>query len=819
MSGSSTSCSCGAQASAQGTCPCQTFVYPETITNPPGRTSISYRVADFLTMRYALLLARLGEVELSNWRPGATGDLAVQMIEWWAYLGDILTFYNERIANESYLLTAMLPQSVQGLIRILGYRPRPGIGATGTLAAVMTGIKSFTLPQGFQIQSKPGPGEQPQIFELNSATQVQATAVVPVTAPPAGNLIGADGASVLIQGVVGSVKVGDQLLLMETGWSGTDNNWATVTVASVSPEKNPQGQTNTRITFTAAPANIPASAMANGYSLLRSAQSAYVWQYPADPGQVIRATQVDLESITRNIQVGSPILFSLPDIAPQQFQLVSVTQYTETIWYANANSSTPAQPPSASPAEIAIPIPHTGLQFTPALNSISDSQSERAKALVFYAWKSVGTIISTPATNFSTAPTITSVALNSPLPSAMHSMNGQDVLIGDSNGNGVEAEASYTSGPPAGLLLSNYSDSTVNLTPPLNVLFNLLAVTRGRTVTGEVLGSGDATIVTGQEFQLQKSPLTYLQNQNSTSGSGYSSTLKVWVNGVEWQEVPSFYGQSPNAQVFVTSEDTLNITHVQFGDGVNGSRLPSGANNVVANYRYGSGADAPDAGSLSVILQSWPGLNSILNPVQVGGGADPDPPQQIKTYAPQSVLTFGRAISASDYETIAAQAPGVARARAYFSWDSTRQRMMTKVYVGDNANAVSAADSALAGACDPNRPLSVNLATGVPIGITLTLVIDSKYVAANVVTAATAALIDPSAGLLGAHVIRIGQTIYSSQIYKACLSVAGAIAVHDLTVTGIPVSGSDFQLNPGEGGFLQLTSQTLTINPEVSANG
>ncbi len=317
---------------------------------------------------------------------------------------------------------------------------------------------------------------------------------------------------------------------------------------------------------------------------------------------------------------------------------------------------------------------------------------------------------------------------------------------------------------------------------------------------------------------LQKSPLTYLQNQDSTSGADYSSTLRVWVNGVEWQEVPSFYAQSPNAQVFVTREDTQNNTHVQFGDGVNGSRLPSGTNNVVANYRCGSGADAPDTGSLTVILQSWPGLNSILNPVQVGGGADPDPPQQIKTYAPQSVLTFGRAISASDYETIAAQAPAVARARAYFSWDPTQQRMMTKVYVGDNANAVSAADSALAGACDPNRPLSVILAAGVPINITLTLVIDPKYVAANVVTAATAALIDPNAGLLGTNMIRIGQSIFSSQIYKACLSVAGAIAVHDVQVTGVPVSGSDFQLNPGEGGFLQLTSQTLTINPEVSAN-
>ena len=78
-----------------------------------GKNDIAYRFGDYLSVRYALLLARPGEVELTNWQPGAQGDLAVQMIEWWAYLADILSFYNERIANESYLLTAILPESVQ----------------------------------------------------------------------------------------------------------------------------------------------------------------------------------------------------------------------------------------------------------------------------------------------------------------------------------------------------------------------------------------------------------------------------------------------------------------------------------------------------------------------------------------------------------------------------------------------------------------------------------------------------------------------------------------------------------------------------------
>jgi hypothetical protein len=80
-------------------CPCDVFIHPRTIFNPPGRVSLDYRVGDFTTFRRALLLSLPGELELTNWRPSAGDDLALQMVEWWAYLADILTFYNGRIAN------------------------------------------------------------------------------------------------------------------------------------------------------------------------------------------------------------------------------------------------------------------------------------------------------------------------------------------------------------------------------------------------------------------------------------------------------------------------------------------------------------------------------------------------------------------------------------------------------------------------------------------------------------------------------------------------------------------------------------------------
>lgn len=817
-------------------CPCGGLQVPATISNPPGRNSISYRVGDYISFREALLRPLPGETELVHWRPSASGDLAVQMVEWWAYLADILTFYNERIANEDYLRTAELPESVKRLILVLGYRPRPGIGATGTLAALLSSPKPITLPQGFQVQSKPGPGKQPQIFELGADTLVQPPDVVAADPVPGTALLGSDNSSVLLQGTVSSIKAGDELLLLHNGWVGVDQsnnpdlNYALVTVASLNPEKDPHGKTNTRVVFTAAP-TFPSTPQVVDYTLLRSTQTAHLWPFSGSKATVITNRRADLESITRQIKVGDPVLFSAPDPSLGE-QLVSVTAYQEPVWYANApdpsNPQTPPDPTTNPP----IPIPHTAIGFQPFLNGNWNRSQQTVS--VRYAWQQVGTLVPTPLTSFSGAGN----GLRAVPPAVFPQGDGIPILLEDANGNG---EAAQGSGGPNVLDLSSLPNPPVNLVPPLNVLFNLLAVSRGKTVSNEILGSGDATVA-GQEFVLKNSPLTYLMSGSSTSGTGYTSTLQVWVDGVQWKEVPSFYDQLPDAHIFVTREDENNQTHVQFGDGINGARLSSGTNNVVATYRYGSGADSPDAGSLTTILQPQPNLKSIVNPVPVGGGADPDPPDQIRKYAPQSVLNFGRAVSGDDYETIAAQAPGVARAKSYWSWDPQQQRTVVTVYVGDDQNAVAAAQLALNNADDPNRPVVVNLATAVPVSLSFTLLVDPDYVTADVQTAVTAALIDPDNGLLGANVIGIGQVIFESQIYEACLSVPGAVAVHALSFsvfteqilfrqTGsltrfLPVKrffsqsqAAPFRFDPGTGGFFQLPSSSLSISTEVAVNG
>src|SRR5262249_5243728 len=151
----------------------------------------------------------------------------------------------------------------------------------------------------------------------------------------------------------------------------------------------------------------------------------------------------------------------------------------------------------------------------------------------------------------------------------------------------------------------------------------------------------------------------------------------------------------------------------------------------------------PRPGTLTSILQPRPGLRAIVNPVPVGGGADPDPPDQIRRYAPRSVLTFGRAISGDDYETVAAQTPGVKRARAYWSWDAASQRSVVKVFVGDDSAAVAAARTALNAFGDPNRPIVVALAAPVYPDLTVAIEVDRAYDPDAVRAAVQAALLDP----------------------------------------------------------------------------
>jgi hypothetical protein len=831
---------CGGGCAGGGGCCCDDAGGHWPVSNPSGLAAIAYRVGDFTTFRDAMLRHLPGERELIMWRPTASDDLGLQLVDWWAYIADILTFYNERIANEAYLGTAVLARSVTRLVGLLGYRPRPGIGAVATLSVLASGPAPLLLPAGLAIASKASPSLDPQTFETTAAvTFAQPTSVSgpepedlndppptggpPASAPPGTaeapphpQLIARGG--VLVKGVPTSIAVGDRLLLMLTSWQQADDPAVVVTVTGLVPEKDAHRRTNTRVMLTGT--GSLGSAKAAEYRLARPTRSAHLASLPTGATVVTGASLV-LDSPARSLHAGDPLLVELPGAGVGQspgsgFDVVRLTDYAETLWYANAASAaTPTSPPSGSTPGVPLIVAALSVSAHSGANLPSNyAGASSPEVVVRSGWVDVGALLDTPVRTLTALPDSLTLAR----PPAASAGVATTAIVEDANGNGSLVHATPTAGSSQ-LTIAAADPSTPmpSLQPPLTMRWDLITVTRGASVRNEVLGVGDARQA-GQDFGLAKLPVTYLSDSPGRSGDGYSSTVVLTVDGRYWTEVPTLYGRRPDELVFATYEDVAGKTHVITGDGINGIRLATGAQ-VSATYRVGSGAAVPPAGTLTQVLAPVPNLRALHNPVVPVGGGDPDQPGELRTLAPRSVLTFGRAVSGADYAAVAAAAPGVARAAAVWAWDPDEQRPMVRVYVGDDAGALASATTALLAEADPNRPLVVTAAVRCDTALRLTLSVDPSYVAADVLGAARSALLDSPDGLFAPGVLELGEPLYRSRIEAVLCAVPGVLATHRLRIRwrrlGQHHTSTGHRFTPGDGGFFALTADRLHLTEEV----
>ena len=175
-----------------GRCGCQPCACPSAATTPlatanrPGLSGLRYRVGTHGAFM-AAMQARLGNVTVAVEQTTSAGvqstvyhplqglttrelnDPAMALLDGWASLGDVLTFYQERIANEGYLRTAQERRSVLEMARLVGYELKPGVAASVFLAFTVDDKQTepALIPLGTRAQSLPGPGETAQVFETS----------------------------------------------------------------------------------------------------------------------------------------------------------------------------------------------------------------------------------------------------------------------------------------------------------------------------------------------------------------------------------------------------------------------------------------------------------------------------------------------------------------------------------------------------------------------------------------------------------------------------------------------------------------------------
>ncbi|HEV2387300.1 MAG TPA: baseplate J/gp47 family protein [Candidatus Acidoferrales bacterium] len=142
--------------------------------NRPGLSAIAYRIGTYASFRETMLDAIAGAPELAALSTRQSDDYSVTFLELWAAVLDVLTFYQERYANEVFLRTAQQPASLQRLARLLDYSPRPGVAALDDLAFTIDAGRVVDIPAGLRVQSVPQAGEQPQTFETLEAITADA---------------------------------------------------------------------------------------------------------------------------------------------------------------------------------------------------------------------------------------------------------------------------------------------------------------------------------------------------------------------------------------------------------------------------------------------------------------------------------------------------------------------------------------------------------------------------------------------------------------------------------------------------------------------
>jgi predicted phage baseplate assembly protein len=241
--------SCGCTIQTCGCCEGTEILTPVSTVNRPGLDALSYRVGTHGTF-FETMKARLASIVVETSVPdGQTSqmlrplrglttrdpsDPAIALLDGWAAVADVLTFYQERIANEGYLRTATERRSVLELARLVGYALRPGVAATVFLAYTLdnTQLVPVEIPAGARSQSIPGPGELPQSFETSDALDARQewnNLQVRLTKPQ--DITFDDALKVdrlYLAGTSTNLKTGDLLLLVFEGDAKVVRNVATV---------------------------------------------------------------------------------------------------------------------------------------------------------------------------------------------------------------------------------------------------------------------------------------------------------------------------------------------------------------------------------------------------------------------------------------------------------------------------------------------------------------------------------------------------------------------------------------------------------------
>jgi hypothetical protein len=310
---------------------------------------------------------------------------------------------------------------------------------------------------------------------------------------------------------------------------------------------------------------------------------------------------------------------------------------------------------------------------------------------------------------------------------------------------------------------------------------NVVAATHGETHV-EVLGNGNGATPL-QRFELKHAPLTYVP---AATLDGIDSTLSVYVNDVRWHESSAFYGHAAADRIYMLQADDKEKSAVQFGNGREGARPPTGIGNLKAVYRSGIGTPGNvRAGQIQQLATRPLGVKDVTNPLRASGGADREGDAQLRHNLPLAVKSLDRLVSTPDYADFARTFAGIGKADAQRLSDGRRTLVhLTVAGIDDgpldsDSRLLANLRRALRQFGDPFLPLAVEPRELLLLLVSAGLRIDADHLWEPVATQARTALLDA----FGFTQRELAQGAASSEALAVLQAVPGVLYV-DLDVFG-----------------------------------
>jgi hypothetical protein len=742
--------------------------FPEVIKNRPGLDRIRYRVGDYASAR-AWLFERLDQQpKLATWTYRGADDPGIALLEGAALLIDSLTFYQEAYANEAFLRTATWRESVAELVRLLGYRLKPGLGGTGTFALEVSGPKPVTITKGHAMRATLAPDPQQVTFQTErEVTALPWLSKLTLTRPQLPLGIPAGTTKLVVDpGTPQTFAKNDRLAI-----GVLNGGTALYPFEIVVVDKVETWHGRSVLTLKGAITKIESKPLS--LTAIKLDRTFHISGHTAPEHYVT----VDANGIPHGCAVDFTVQFptkrlvlepQVPDLALGTKLAVQIPQSTENPFISIA---TVVDVMAKTVASGPMSIPSTVVTVAETLGSPPD----RDRRLLL-----VDTVIGAP---FKVGPTWTAIDV---APNALFwwgdtahakDLKGRRVAVAPTGKPSYEMNVvDVTPVPAVGLSLVtldrkvDYADFGDGNTTP--VFGNLVDVTQGKSEQHEVLGNGDDR-ATFQSFQIPKGPLTYLERAALTPPE--RPEIDVIVAGRIWTYVPVLFGQPPDAEVYIVRQDDEGNSWVQFGDGKTAARLPSGVDNVSVRWRTGSGAYGALADGTTPSVDRAPHLETVALVGVVAGGSEPEVTSMAKVAAPARVQSLDRIVSITDVRTEALAIGGVAHATAV--WTVANGLPVIQVALLMQAGRTAELQTARQVLATANRmrgpqrfPIVVVAGAFEYVHLDVTLAIDPSYDPQPVRDAVAKALDD----LLGEQSSRtFGDAEYATRIEGIAQNVAG----------------------------------------------